>query len=491
MNPSDKIRTWVLDQRNTLKPGMMLPTELNLAGTFGASVSTVRNVMRKLRMEGVVERIQGKGTFFPTGEDSPAAPVMPRTSVQRLADALVGLIQNGQLRIGSQMPPVKFLVMQYRVSPRVVTLAYRELQSKGYARKLGKYYWVTSSAQIAGRFTRRHVYFLLPQADDFAVFLEGNVFTYAYPRMERELSAHGYLLHHVTGNRVAELMRGWKSRGLNAPHGVMFSGLDQVRCDGLLNGVAGIWKTAGHKFPVVIESAIPQGAQTPVRSTAALFSIGNLSTVIARTLASFVIRQGSKRAVFVYDQAGPYSPHLRLHLNTVWIAAKVDAELKNIDASFVLDIVAIPAPGVDSRAAFLVRERLTTSPQRKSGIVGKYQPADPGSFEDRIRIAASVAASLKGSALPGFWVFNTDAAASQALDYAREHKLRVPEDIRIVSLDDDPHFYHRGLTRCVTDWDNVGHALAHAIIGDIRLEKTSKGFIRTSAMVVERETTTP
>jgi len=49
-----------------LKPGTILPTELQLSSALGVARSTVRRAMRTLEQDGLIQRIQGKGTFVHT-----------------------------------------------------------------------------------------------------------------------------------------------------------------------------------------------------------------------------------------------------------------------------------------------------------------------------------------------------------------------------------------------------------------------------------------
>lgn len=46
-----------------LKPGAILPTELELSSVLGVARSTVRRALRTLEQDGLIQRFQGKGTF--------------------------------------------------------------------------------------------------------------------------------------------------------------------------------------------------------------------------------------------------------------------------------------------------------------------------------------------------------------------------------------------------------------------------------------------
>jgi len=62
---AQKIRT-IITQRG-LKPGDRLPTERELVEEFGVSRSTLREAMKVLRAENIVEIRQGSGTFISKG----------------------------------------------------------------------------------------------------------------------------------------------------------------------------------------------------------------------------------------------------------------------------------------------------------------------------------------------------------------------------------------------------------------------------------------
>jgi GntR family transcriptional regulator, arabinose operon transcriptional repressor len=61
----ERLRRMIVDDilGGRRKPGDMLPTEQQLAATFAIARSTVRQAMAALERDGLIQRIQGKGTF--------------------------------------------------------------------------------------------------------------------------------------------------------------------------------------------------------------------------------------------------------------------------------------------------------------------------------------------------------------------------------------------------------------------------------------------
>lgn len=93
------------------------------------------------------------------------------------------------------------------------------------------------------------------------------------------------------------------------------------------------------------------------------------------------------------------------------------------------------------------------------------------------------------STRPCLWICRFDDQAQEALQWAEQNRVAVPRDMAILSLENRPKFYHLGISSCTFDWESVGYLMAHAIIGDVPLAQTSRGFIKTRAVVLERGTT--
>jgi DNA-binding LacI/PurR family transcriptional regulator len=97
-----------------------------------------------------------------------------------------------------------------------------------------------------------------------------------------------------------------------------------------------------------------------------------------------------------------------------------------------------------------------------------------------------VFSSIKGRSL---LIFQRDSEAAEALEWCRLHRKKVPDTIAIIGLNNNPRFFHLGITTCVPDWRSIGYLMAHTILRDIPVEKTTRGYIRTRVRMYERMTT--
>jgi hypothetical protein len=63
------------------------------------------------------------------------------------------------------------------------------------------------------------------------------------------------------------------------------------------------------------------------------------------------------------------------------------------------------------------------------------------------------------------------------------------QDAQILALKTNVIFYPYGISVCDVDWRHGGYMMAHAVIGDIPIPRTTRGYIRLRARVVDKLTT--
>ena len=90
---SDRLAVRIAEQIDggALKPGDRLPTEQQLAGTYGVSRTVVREAVHQLRSQGLVRSRQGSGVFV-TAPPAPRALAFDPTVLESL-DAVVQMVE--------------------------------------------------------------------------------------------------------------------------------------------------------------------------------------------------------------------------------------------------------------------------------------------------------------------------------------------------------------------------------------------------------------
>jgi DNA-binding transcriptional regulator YhcF (GntR family) len=86
-------------------------------------------------------------------------------------------------------------------------------------------------------------------------------------------------------------------------------------------------------------------------------------------------------------------------------------------------------------------------------------------------------------------LFSTHEMALSLNKMEKENRIRVPQQVSIIGLENDRRYLHLGITTCMRDWETMGYLMAHAVIGDIPMRTTRRGFIDYDALLLERRTT--
>ncbi|MBN1675738.1 MAG: GntR family transcriptional regulator [Kiritimatiellae bacterium] len=480
--PSAKLRAWLERQLGVLAPGQRLPTDPQLAEMFGLSEITVRRILKTYRDRHMLSRIPGKGTFV-AGSESEEPPELetPGTSAENIADHILNSIHSGMIRRGQALPPVKQVVYRFNVSPGSVRQAYKILEGQGLVTRVGRTFWVGDFTEAMTPERTRDVLLLMHDSSDYQAVFEDEQLAQAYQRMERELLARGFVLQFDNTANLDRLLRYWRAqRRLPAGfifHRVLEQKYEQVRVR--MVRVLRLAEMLGQPRPAMLLDWWT-GEIRPRVGGVHILSRGNLSTITARVLAQYLMRMGYGEACFFVDDASA---------SLAW-AGKLRAELKHLRPAFAFRPVVLGARHTREKAALAAHVRAGMDKTRfLEPILGKYQPVPVADFKNELVVATDYDEVRRRLPAAGIWVFQRDRPAAAAVEWGRASGIEIPQQLSIVSHQRTPAYYHLGLSCCFPDYEQIGYQMAHAIIGDFPVATTSKGFIRTNALVAERLTT--
>ncbi|MBN1670092.1 MAG: GntR family transcriptional regulator [Kiritimatiellae bacterium] len=480
MKPTAQFRVWLTGRLKALPPGARLPTDRQLAGTFGLSPTTVRRILKTFRDAERVVRISGRGTFVP-GRAARVEPAAPATSAENVVSHILNSIRGGQLRRGQSLPPAKQVVHAFGVSHGTVRAAYEALRRQGHVARVGRRYWVGDFRETLTVETKKEVYLFRDGPGDFQHIFREDWLAQAYQKMERELIANGYFLLFAPNAAFPALVKQWR-RQKRAPYGFVFFAIDADRYEAVRPAVRELeplCERLGRGKPrILLDWRLGTVPHRPHGTW--VLSRGNLLTVMARELAAYLHRKRHRTAL-VFG-SGPGS---------ILSLAKLRAEIKHLDERFAFRFV-LPAPdrraGTKRRIMARVRAAMAGSPAMPS-IVGKYEPVPPAVLLAETFLVRDYDEAYDRFPDAGVWVVQTDREAEAVLNWAAQAGVRIPRALGLISYENNPHFYHLGLSGCYPDYEQIGHQMAHVIIGDFPVARTSRGFVKANALLVEKLTT--
>lgn len=481
MRPSQLFTQWIDEQLRTRKANTPIPSADRLAEQWGISKSTVTRILSRYRQQGDILRIPGKGSFLNPNEQRPEAPVPEtQTSVQTIVNEIRHAISTGRLKRGDALPSVKHMATQFRLAPRTVIKAYARLQAQTYVVKIGKTFWVGSFSALTRLGGNRQVLVLTPPWEGPADIFQDKRTHLAYRKLEKELIDHGFGVHYETTDRSNELFRQWR-RTDRWPAGLTFFRLRREIQEQVNAFVRRLKRHADPPVTVLydLDSAdyrdVPKGAHMLAR--------GNIDTTFARVAADHIGGRSAQGVSFFYDtdSLGPWN---------IFTFLKVRTEIKAFDPDFPVQFYVVSRSRGFTPGSFLADLQPGWSAQRQDATMGKYRFTPLEEIKEEIRVVDALDDGLQ-EAKPGLWAFMEDRDAAQTLAWLRGRHRKVPEGTSVLSFEDGPEAREQGISCCVLDWERTGYLMAHALIGDIPLQRTGKGFIRVAAQVIHRQTTAP
>jgi|GEM_PF-1815381 len=486
--PSDRterLKTWLNQQLSTLPAGAPLPTDRQLAERFDVSGITVTRVVREFKLAGRIERIPGRGSFVPKSEISKTdnEPSAPRSAPESLADTIYQAICRGEIRHGESLPPVKLLCLQFNVATQTVTSAYRILEKRGIARKIGKAYWVGQFTALIKTGRTRDIYLFRSKSKDFKPVFQTDAYAFAYQKMERELFGHGFTLRFESTDNLPWLLNNWQE-DRRFPAGLCFYRMNDQALKSVLpylpmlsGAKSGPRHTTVEKPRMLFDWYFGSMFNRLPRHCYIL-SRGNLHTATARAVARYLCENGYSEAVLCIDEKV-------YHGHVIWSMFKIFIELKSLNPNFQLHMIIEPMGPAEKDAQ--VMERIFRI--KRHYLLMKAPFVTIGSLMDNTMAVRDIFNACRSFPGARMWICSTDRQAAELYDRAQQKGISIPGHIGLLTLENDPQYYHLGISSCTPDLEKVGYLMAHSLIGDFEPEKTTKGFIRISCSVIDKLTT--
>jgi DNA-binding LacI/PurR family transcriptional regulator len=121
----------------------------------------------------------------------------------------------------------------------------------------------------------------------------------------------------------------------------------------------------------------------------------------------------------------------------------------------------------------------------------KHQRLGLDTLRSEVTFEAGLEPALQASRRADIWVFSSAEQAARACAFAESRGMRVPRDVSVLCLEDDPRYYGLGISSCGPDLDRIGYLMAHTLLGDVPLAYSSRGFLEAFCSVVDKQTTRP
>lgn len=480
VRPAKEFEQWLSRHIAGCSPGDRLPTGKRLAAAWSLSEGTVRSILRRFRDEGKLLLIQGKGTFVPgDGSEPDPAETADPNAVQTIVDFILEAIARGDLKLGRPLPSVKYMRLQFHVAPMTVIRAYRALKERGDVVRVGKRYWVGNFRTLIGAGSHNEIR-LFSNADDIEQLFSHSVLSNAYREMEYELLSRGFRLRYEPIARFGSACAAWKANR-DFPFGIIIAGNDPAIHEKLRRQLESMVRG-----PRGSGSSLLMAGKRVDRRIRGIHYLcqGHIDTARSRLVARYCFDKHFSAIRLFFDAHHTPVTMLRSLIRVFPEVRHLDKQMK-----MYLHIKKHPNfPTFDSILAH-IRRSLTLDEHYLEGIMNKYNSFSLDELSGDTSIVGNFAEVFQSSGGKELWLFGDDDHAARCLAWCREHHRDVPGETAIAGVANSPRFYHLGISSFVADWRTIGYLMAHALIGDIPIERSSKGYVRTRVAMFSRLTT--
>ncbi|MBD3244177.1 MAG: GntR family transcriptional regulator [Chitinivibrionales bacterium] len=450
--------------------GERLPGLRRLCGDAGVSLVTMHKAVAVLEREGLVRAVRGRGIEVVGVNAVPESVIQPDSGPKwrRLCDTLERDIRRGVYPPDSLLPSPKALRLELGVCHETLARALGRLVSAGVLQRHKRTYRVCT----LGRVRRGSTVLLILQGEGNGVPGEPTARTQENLRsLEQQCSRLGLTLSLLVYHNASRTLRSSEGAEVSiraqCAEGAVLGALlwtigigpDHVR------GILRQQRDVAIPVAVLDENGSYAVADMPSRRFR-LFSMAN-SPVSGMVLGRYLLRLGHRRIAYLSPVHNPQWSRNRL--------AGLRASARSLPgthvAAFTHDL-RFPTTSIRSPSRILersLRMPTGTATRELELVMAAVRRNDAAlSAEVRNQAFAHSFVPLFTEALrePGLtaWVAATDKVALAAVDFLREHGVRVPDDISVAGFDDGLDAYLRKLTSHNFNAPAVMHAmLAHLL----------------------------
>jgi DNA-binding transcriptional regulator YhcF (GntR family) len=467
------LRDWLKRQVTIGPRGEKLATGSELARAFQLSEKSVRNVLKEFEARGDVLCVAGKGTFI--GElPKPLEP--PRTSEASIRNLILDAVARGDYKRGQPLPLVKQLSLQLGLAGSSVARAYRELAADGWCVRIGRRY-VLGRHGVGVFEPSREVCLVSEHDADAPRDLGLGELTAAFAAMEIELEVCNARIVLVPESELRRETERWFRRRTQ-PSGLIFAPMTRERYPAALAALGPLLRRKLQKRPAILMAG--RRRVEAVSEHVTFVTGGPQHTAMAREVAALCRAERYRDVRVLVDLESELPQSLRDSMRLLPEILRTD---RGISLTFaVATSIYGDAAAVSSRAWSI------GTLDELSHRLAKYERLDPAEIESRISLHATKTPAFFGSAPPSLFVCAHPATARATLDHCRRMAWRVPEQTSILVLAPNGYPEDLHIAACVTDFGALGYQMAHALLGDLPVQRSRRGFLRIPVRILKRGT---
>lgn len=485
LRPVRILSQWIQQTIADPEAGESIPTIRELAHRFNLSPSSIKKCMKPYIKDGTLTTIRGRGTFITARMASIQKPHVSHviSSEQSIVDALTDDIATGKLKQGEALPAIKLIINQFKTGHATVTRAYRLLEQKGLARKVGRNFWVGGLQSIRTFGARKSIAWFNFSEGDPTDLTAGNDFGMAYQTMEHELVKSRLVMRIEDCTKLDLFLRSDAFRKNDAA-GYAVTGVTKTRFDALLPSLQALGSDLKRSGKRILMCGCHSTAQEKLPGRIHYFCHGTIITNVVRTAADACFKKGFQKIVLLFRETEDNLGSIRFFVRFISellfrnMKARITFLIEPVEANQTPEDFFKRTPAFKGWGTFEYLE----------GLLSKYAPLTMNDLFGMVTLRNDFDDLLSQAPRNALWLTTTSSTAISLLDWCSAQRIAIPHEAGLLCFDIDPVLRYRGIASCLPDWHTIGYIMAHALIGDIPNKKSRKGYLQAPAILYERST---